>query len=141
MNWDNIFWNQDPQFCCLLWRNHLYLLYYYYIFPDRHTIDTGVRIASLLHKQSLSQVQGSRVPGSSISFSLISNNCRNNTESSFCFLVFAPNMSLQFTFSFEISEVSNSCSTLEHSRRCCWESICNYRLQLISVFGYIRMIF
>ena len=74
----------DPQ--PTMWRLWLYI-------SDRHTIDTGVNIASLLHWW-LSLVYGSRAPGSSIKCSLISSSCVNRTATSFCFFVFVPKMSL-----------------------------------------------
>jgi hypothetical protein len=66
-----------------------------YLFPDEHTINTGVDLASPLHKL-VSLMQGSRLSGSlssHISF-LISRSFANRTASCFCFFTFLLNKSV-----------------------------------------------
>ena len=80
-----------------------------YSFPNRHTKYTGVKIASLLHNQSLTLVQGYRVSGSFslISLSLMSSSSSNHVDNTFCFVESLPNISLYRIFLSRIFVVSN----------------------------------
>ena len=97
---------------------------YYYSIPDGHTIDTGVNIASPLHKLLLLLVQGSRSAGSlSLMMScLISRKLVKRVARSFCFLTFSPNKSLYLIFS-DSSVEWNLCMIVLQRSKCSCESL------------------
>ena len=95
--------------------------YYYYVFPNRHTTDTGVKIASLLHKHSLMHMHGSSRAGSRSDsrFCFLVSSRSYSTMSSFCFCVSLPRMSLYCILPFTISVHRKSLCISLHSSMCC----------------------